>query len=65
LKLETNGSLESLTSLAAAVSSNSTQMGDTENWTGNEAILHPHMQAGNLLILIKHSQSAPFIYDGQ
>jgi hypothetical protein len=65
LKLETNGSLESLTSLAAAASSDSTQNGDAENWTGNEVLLYPHMQAGNLLILIKHSQSAPFIYDGQ
>jgi hypothetical protein len=28
-------------------------------------ILYPHMQAGNLLILTKHSQSAPFGYNGQ
>jgi hypothetical protein len=27
-------------------------------------ILYPHMQVGNLLILTKHSQSAPFVYDG-
>ncbi|KAH9570999.1 hypothetical protein CY35_02G071100 [Sphagnum magellanicum] len=34
LKLETNGSLDSLTSLAAAASSDSTQNGDAEIWTG-------------------------------
>jgi hypothetical protein len=54
LKLETNGSLDSLTSLAAAASSDSTHNGDAEIWTGNEVILYPHMQAGNLLILTKH-----------
>jgi len=64
LKLETNGSLNSLTSLVATVSSDSTQNGDAEIWIGSEAILYPHMQVGNLLILIKHSQSAPFVYDG-
>jgi len=64
LKLETNGSLDNLTSLAAATSSDSTHNGDVEIRTGSEAILYPHMQVGNLLILTKHSQSAPFVYDG-
>jgi len=40
LKLETNGSLDNLTSLAAAASSNSTQNGDAEIWISSETILY-------------------------
>jgi len=40
LKLETNGSLDSLTSLETAASSYSTQNGDVEIRTGSEVILY-------------------------
>jgi len=40
--LKQSGSLDSLTSFAAAASLNSTQNGDAEIWTGNEARFYIH-----------------------